>query len=418
MRRLSIIATALLALTAACADGSTTSESSTTTTSLVVTTTTTTPTTTSMVAPPPAEVAAIVVWAPAAAVTDIETAGAAFESETGIAVEVVPTDTETVLASLREDPAAGPHVFIGPHTWAAELTDLGIAEPLTPRSELVAGALDAVIVRGVAVAAPIGLDTTVQFRNPAAMAIAPADVESLSTGCPNGDGVGPCLLIPLDSVEGHYPFLTALGGYVFGPDPYAGWDVSNVGVDGDAAVAGMTILESLVDGGSTVGDGSSSVEQRFIDGTAPLLWGGLDSLETIAENGGRYVVEPLPTIGGQPAPVLVAVSAAWVNAFAPGKDAAAAFVTDFLAAPGTGDSLAVSLGLAPVNIGFDADEDLAAFLQAARTGHPVPTVFQKDYAWEQLAAAFSQIRSGDDVAGALLDAAVDIRNAPAPGDDA
>lgn len=416
MRRLSIISTALLALTAACADGSSTSEPSTTTTSLVVTTTTTTPTTTSVVAPPAAEVDTIVVWAPAAAVADIEAAGAAFQAETGVAIEVIPTDTDTVLASLREDPAAGPHVFIGPHTWARELTDSGIAEPIEARSEVVAGALDAVTVRGVAVAAPIGLDTTVQFRNPNRLAIAPADVESLASGCPNGDGVGPCLLIPLDSVEGHYPFLTALGGYVFGPDPYAGWDVTDVGVDSEAAVAGMTILESLVDGGSTVGDGSSSVEERFADGTAPLLWGGLETLRTVAAGGGRYVVEPLPTIGGQPAPVLVTVTAAWVNAFASGKDVAAAFVVDHLVAPGTGGSLAVALRTAPVNVGYDEDADLAAFVQAARTGHPVPTVFAQAYSWEQLAAAFSQIRSGDDVSGALLDAAVDIRNAPRPGD--
>jgi maltose-binding protein MalE len=321
---------------------------------------------------------------------------------------------DETLAAVLADPSTGPDVFIGPHLWMTALTDAGIAEPLDRGSEVVAGALAAVTLRATVYAAPLGLDTVVQFRNTTGLAVAPASVESLSTGCPDGDGVGPCLLIPIESVDSHYPFLVALGGYVFGADEYEEWDVSDVGVDSDEAVAGVSILKLLADDDITLGDGNSSVVDRFVAGTAPLLWGTLDSKAALEAAGARFVVEQLPSIAEAAAISPVYVTAAWVNAFAPGKEAAARFVSGYLAAPEVGNAVALELGMAPVNIGYDDDAQLVPFIETARGGHPVPTVFQTPYAWEQLAVAFSQIRSGDDVSAALLEAAVAIRNAPTP----
>ena len=114
-------------------------------------------------------------------------------------------------------------------------------------------------------------------------------------------------------------------------------------------------------------------------------------------------------------PTPVHVTAAWVNAFSPAKEAAVAFVGEYLAVPATADQIAVSLGLAPVNIGFDADPNLTPFVESARTGDAVPTIFQTDFAWEELADAFDDIRrQGDDVAGSLQSTATAIRKAPAP----
>jgi maltose-binding protein MalE len=415
MRRIHTVGAAwLLVLTACAGSEATPVQPATTTTSLVVTTSSTTPPTTAVITPRTRS-ATLEVWAPAGAVDAVEGAAITYQFETGNVVNLTVVEIDQMLDAILDDPEAGPDIFIGPHTWLDDLTAAGVAEPIEAGSEVAAGAIEAVSRRGVVFGAPVGVDTTVQFRNPDLMSIAPETVESLATGCPAaGGGTGPCLLIPVDSVDGHYPFLAARGGYVFGPDELATWSADDIGVDSDEAVAGVAILETLVEAGVTLGDGESSAEERFSLEIAPLLWGDLSSLQQVRELEGRYIVESLPTIGGEPARTLLRVTAVWVNAHRPDKGAATEFVEEWIGAPSTADRIGLALGLAPATISFATDADLVPFATAARSGHPTPTIFQTGYAWAQLAVTFGQIRIGDDVTGALLDAAVAIRNAPEP----
>jgi maltose-binding protein MalE len=411
MRRHHILIVILALLVGACTD--TASDPTITTGTLIVTTTSTLPPTTSVVAPPPATLT-IEVWTPQHLVEHVQQAATAFEIGTSIRVEVTAIEADAALESILADPASGPDVFIGPHAWLSALTYAGVVEPVTARSDVVAGALAAVTLRGVTFGAPLALDTIVQFRNTDALAVAPATIETLAEGCPRGDETIACLLLATDSVEGHYPFIAGLGGYIFGPDEFEGWAADDVGVGTAEALAGGLILQSIVDGAGFAGDGNSTAEERFIDGTAPLLWGDAASLAILQLGGVTFVVEQLPTIGEAPAPTPVRVTAAWVNAFSPGKEVALAFVSDYLAAPSSANQIALGLGMAPVNIGFDADQDLVPFIESAKTGHPIPTIFQTDYAWEQLAIAFDDIRTGDDSTSTLESAAQAIRNAPEP----
>lgn len=406
-----IVALALLATSCSSSTGGPTTTSSTT--SLVVTTTSTTPPTTSVMAPPPAA-SSIEIWVPGVLVSQIRDTAAAFEIDTGIGVDITAVEMDSLLDQLLADPAAGPDAFIGPHSWLTVLANAGIAEQLTVGSEVAAGALDAVTLRGIRFGAPLALDTIVQFRNADSLATAPSTIESFIAGCPDGENLGPCLLLAPDSVAGHYPFITGPGGYIFGADEFEGWDAQNVGVDSAEALAGGLILQGIVDGAGILGNGNSTVADRFAAGDAPLLWGDSTTLTTLTAAGTRFTVERLPTIAEVNAPTPIEVIVGWVNAFSPGKEASVIFVSDYLAAPSSADSIAVTLGLAPVNVGFDTDPNLVPFIESARTGDPVPTIFQTEYAWEQLAVAFSDIRDGDDASEALGGAAIAIRNAPRP----
>lgn len=411
MRRHHILIAILALVAGACTDSA--SEPTASTSTLIVTTTSTSPPTTSVMAPPEAALR-IEIWTPQHLVVHVQRAATAFEIDTAIRVEVTPIGDETALETLLADPTSGPDIFIGPHSWLSVLTAAGVVEPIVARSEVVAGAVAAVTLRGVTFGAPLALDTIVQFRNADALALAPSTIESLAEGCPSGDDTVACLLLAADSVEGHYPFIAGLGGYIFGPDEFDEWAADDVGVDTADALAGGLILQSIVDGAGLLGDGSSTAEERFIDGIAPLLWGDTASLATLQLGEANFTVEQLPTIGETPAPTPVRVTAAWVNAFSPGKEVALTFVSDYLADPSFADQIALGLGMAPVNIGFAEDPDLVPFIEGAKTGDPIPTIFQTEYAWEQLAIAFDDIRSGDDPTEALESAARAIRNPPEP----
>ncbi len=413
MRKHHILITALALLATACSSSTSGPTSSSSTTSLVVTTTSTTPPTTFVMAPPPAT-SSIEIWVPGVLVSQIRDTAAAFEIDTGIGVDITAVEMDSLLDQLVADPSSGPDAFIGPHSWLTVLTDAGIAEQLTAGSEVVAGALEAVTLRGIVLGAPLALDTIVQFRNTDSLATTPGTIESFAEGCPDGENIGSCLLLATDSVAGHYPFITGTGGYIFGGDEFEGWDAQDVGVNSAEALAGGLILQTIIDGAGILGNGNSTVADRFAAGDAPLLWGDSATLAALTAAGAKFTVERLPTIAEVNAPTPIEVIVGWVNAFAPGKEAAVIFMRDYLAAPPSADPIAVTLGLVPVNVGFDTDPNLVPFIESARTGDPVPTIFQTEFAWEQLAVAFSDIRDGDDASEVLGDVAVAIRNAPGP----
>ena len=100
----------------------------------------------------------------------------------GMMVSVIMTLVTVMVVGVL----SGPDAFVGPHSWLADLTRAGVAEPLELRSDIVAGATAAVSLRGFAYAAPIALDTIVQFRNSELLGSPPESIESLSTSCPAG----------------------------------------------------------------------------------------------------------------------------------------------------------------------------------------------------------------------------------------
>jgi maltose-binding protein MalE len=406
MRRFHSFIGVLALVTAACSGAA--ADTTTTTTPVAVSTSSTAPPTT-LAIEPPQTTTDLEIWAPAALVGPLGDAAAAFEIETGIAVEVIATDPDTMLETLLGDPGAGPDLFVGPHEWLTDLVTAGIAEPLAQRSDVVGGAAAAVQVRSVSYGAPIALDTIAQFRNPALLATAPSTVESFANGCTVRGATSACLLLPATSVDGHWPFVAGLGGYLFGPDEFAGWNRDDVGLDTPEAIAAGLVLDSILDGSGILGDGDTSARERFIVGDAPLLWGSTTDLSDLRDAGMSFVVDRLPTIGDQPSPAPVRVTALWVNAFSIDKEAATTLVENYLATPENTRTLAIALGQAPVDVDFSADAGLAPFTQGARVGHPVPPIHATEFAWAELATAFESIRNGASAQTALDGAASSIR---------
>jgi arabinogalactan oligomer/maltooligosaccharide transport system substrate-binding protein len=410
MRTAPLIIGALSLVATACSGGSSAPTTTTTTAPPVVTTTSNTPPST-VVVPGRTATQTIEIWAPAALLGSLADAAAAFETDTGITVDVTAVEEEAMLALLLEDPAGGPDVYVGPHSWLITLTGSGLAEPLTADPSVVAGAADGVRLRGIEYAAPIGLDTLAQFRDPTALAASPSTVEAFAAGCVVDGTTLPCLALSASSVEGHWPFFTAPGGYLFGPEEFEGWDKDDVGLDTDASLAGGLVLASIVGGTGILGDDdTSTARDRFVNGEAPLFWGTTGDLAALEVAGAEFVVEALPTIGGAPAAGPVSTTALWVNGFSADKEAAVILVEEYLALPESARTLAIALGLAPVDTDFaDDDADLAPFTLGARTGLPVPPISAADLAWAELADAVASIRLGGSSETALRGAASNIR---------
>jgi maltose-binding protein MalE len=373
--------------------------------------------TTSSVAPPPTVVitpesptTSLEVWAPEEVAAPLAAAADAFEIETGIEVTVTVIDLDSLLTALLEDPAAGPDAFVGPHAWLTSLVENGVAEPIETDPSVVESAARAVELRGSTYAAPIAVDTIAQFRDSAALADAPADMESLADGCGVVDGLrAPCLAMASNVVEAHLPFVLVPAAYLFGPDEFDGWDKDDVGIDVEEALSGGLVLEDIVAGAGILDDGDITARDAFAAGAAPLFWGSMEDLAVLRDSGIELAVDELPTVLGAPAIAPIEVTALWVNAFSPDKEAAVDLVTEYLATPDSATALALALGLAPVDRDFDSDPLVAPFTRMARAGEPIPPIEATTVSWAELESAFTAIRAGESAATALAGAASNIR---------
>lgn len=395
-RRIALLAVASV-LIAACGSGA--ASTTTTTTTTVVVDPTIPPTTpTTAVIEPPAMTGSLTVWADPAVADAVRSRGILFGADTGITVTVVAKAEADILTALLDGSEEEPDLFVGPHTWLQELAVAGLTEPVTLGEDLPQGIIDAVSLRGFALAVPLAVDALVQVRNPAISPTRPTSADALV--CQG------CLLLPGDGdLDVTYPFLTSLGGYLFGPNPDNGYDVTDTSVDSPEAIAAATILQDLVAAGA-VGTATDRADAlaRFEAGEAGIIWAGPEAIGVLAGE----AVEALPTIGGAPAISPVRVTAAFVNGQGPVKAEAVRFAERYLGDQDGSRAIADASGMAPVWAGAATNIELVV-LESAKTGQPVPYVAGTQAAWDEVAAAFARILVGTDAGTALIDAGDVIR---------
>ncbi|MDX1450488.1 MAG: extracellular solute-binding protein, partial [Acidimicrobiia bacterium] len=237
-----------------------------------------------------------------------------------------------------------------------------------------------------------------------------------------GDQVTQCLALPAGGdAYHHYPFLASQGGYIFNYDPVAGYDVSDVGIDNDGAVAGFSFFDGLVkDGVIDPAVDYGTMTNLFFNGQAAFMWTGPWALPDVKAAGVNYATSPLPAIGGNSAVPFVGVQGFFVNAFSTQKALAQTFVLDYLATEEVMVELYNVGQRAPAHIDAFAvvasDPDVVAFQQSASAGNPMPNVPEMASVWGAVGDAVSAIYNQSAApADALATAAQAVRDAIAAG---
>lgn len=363
----------------------------------------TTPSTAVVTIPPTTDT--LVVWVEdAALVAPVQERGVAYTAATGIAVEV--RTTENLLSALVFDQIDGAaDLYLGPHTWALTLAEAGRAEPVFLADGLADSIVAAVSPRGYPLAIPLAVNGVVQVRNRGLMPEAPASVETIS--CP---GTGQCLLLPADGdADVHYPFLVAVGGYLFGPDPAGGYDKDDLGISTEESIAGATIFDTLLEAGTVDAAATEGeVIAEFAAGNAALAWVHASGLSAVGAGGVDVAVETLPTVGGSPAVTVFRTLAVYVNPFGEGKSEALDFATNWLGDVNGSALVALAKGIAPVWTDA-ADPAMTAVIASAAGGHSYPPVDDIDRIWFEVSDAFRRIHIGTTPEAAMIGAEGDIR---------
>ena len=435
LRFLALLA-AFVMVIAACGDdgddaGDTTTtaaavEETTTTAAAVEETTTAAPeTTTTAVALP-----ALVVWADDKFGPIIEVQAAPFTEATGVPVEVTVIDFDDLREQVVQQAPAGegPDLFIGAHDWVGEMATSGIAAPLDLgglADNLTDVSIDAFTVDGATYALPYAAENVALYYNPDLVPVPPTTVEELTAICDElGDTIENCWGVQGGGTAGdayhNFPFVSAGGGYVFGFTPETGFDVADIGVGTDGAIAGVAVLEQLVADGYIAGIDEDDAKTFFIDGTQPFFMSGPWWINTWNEEGISWSVAPLPTLAGGPMAPFLGVRGFYISEFGENRAIAEEFLRSFVATDATMLALHEADPRGPVwQPTLDAisqDAVFTAFGLSGANGQFMPNVPEMGNVWGPLGDQLLAVRQGQSTAAdALTQAAEQIANAIAGG---
>jgi arabinogalactan oligomer / maltooligosaccharide transport system substrate-binding protein len=399
---------------AACGGG----DGAATTTTAPATTTTAAPETTTTTAPE--EPVELLIWADENRTAVVEAISPAFTAATGVTIRVQTVD----FGSIRDQvgvagPAGeGPDIFAGAHDWTGELAADGTISALdlgAREGDFFDVALDAFNFEGQLYAVPYAIEAIAMYYNTDLVAEAPTAFEDLGAFC-EAAGTDVCVGVPGggDGADAYhnYPFVSALGGYIFAYDPDTGYDPSDVGLDSEAAIAGVEFLAEQVAAGVIEATNYDNAKNLFLEGQAPFWITGPWERGTLeGQDAVNWAVTKLPTIDGQSPAPFVGSQGFFLSAFSENALVAQSFLLDFIATQETQQALYDADPRGPahraVADALASDPVSLAFAASAADGNPMPNIPQMGSVWGPLGDNLLLVRNGSLSAAEAMAAAAE-----------
>jgi maltose-binding protein MalE len=209
----------------------------------------------------------------------------------------------------------------------------------------------------------------------------------------------------------HYvPILSAFGGYFFGIRPDGTFDLADLGLNNDGALAAATWLYNMgATGHLPNGMDWETAHAAFETGRAAMIITGPWAMWRFDEAKIPYAVSAFPS-GIQPGRPFVHVQGFMLNAYSDNIDAAYALLIEYLPTEPHMKYIADSVGRVPAHIGaFEQMENpaLIGFGAALLSGQPYPAIPETQAIWDNYTGAIQQVRQNEVEPRAALDAAVD-----------
>ena len=221
----------------------------------------------------------LVIWADELRAGVIEEISPAFTEATGVGVEVQIVDFGDIRTQVTTQAPAGegPDLFIGAHDWTGELVANGVIEPVdlgSKSGDFFELSLTAFSIDGQLYAVPYGYEAIALYYNTDLVPEPPASIEDAVAMCGDMPDIENCIGLPGGGDQAdpyhHYPFISAGGGYIFRFDPATGFDPSDVGLDTPETLAGVEVLQTLVDDGVIGSINYDTAKNLFLEGRQPF----------------------------------------------------------------------------------------------------------------------------------------------------
>jgi len=325
----------------------------------------------------------------------------------------------------------GPDIFISPSTTSKFVTN-GVVAPveLGDAADLFAPiSMSAFTKDGSVYGVPFTIENIALYRNPD---LAPESPATLDDAFAEGQALvaagtaKTAFAIGLDPTAGNpylmMPLQTSFGSQIFAQDSDGNFDPDQLVLD-DAA--GVKFAESLAEWGTSGAlnadlTGDIALEQ-FKNGETPFFLSGPWDLAGVKESGVPYVIDTIPSAGGETAAPFVGFYGVYQSPQAKNPVAASLFLTDFMTRTDTQVGIWKSAQNPPALISaldeVSSDPDMQAFGEVGKNAVRTPEISAMDQVWGPWGETEMQILRGQvsDPAQAWKDMAEKIRTAIAAG---
>jgi arabinogalactan oligomer / maltooligosaccharide transport system substrate-binding protein len=370
----------------------------------------------------------LVIWADDTRTPIIQAIGDEFAEEQGITVAVQQLDFGDIRDHLIVTGPAGegPDIIIGAHDWLGQLVANAVLAPVELGDrvdDFHSVGLEAFTYEGNLYGLPYALENVALFRNTDLAPEAPSDFEDMAaTGLDlvdAGEAELPfALQVGTDGDPYHfYPLFTSFGSSVFAINDDGTYDPDQPLVDSDEGLAFAEALADLADRGVLNADLTFDLaKEAFAEGRAPYTisgpWNTADYLDADIE----FVVETIPSLGGETAAPFVGVQGFMISAYAENPLYANDFVLNYLGTEDIARQL-FETGQRPpalVSVSEEVQDDpiIAGFAEVGANGQPMPAIPAMASVWEDWGTAQRDIILGvDDPAERMSQAGEHIRAA-------
>ncbi|WP_236967454.1 sugar ABC transporter substrate-binding protein [Microbacterium aurantiacum] len=352
---------------------------------------------------------AITVWVDIERKPALEGVAASFTEDTGIEVELVTKDFATVDQDfISQVPTGkGPDVIVSPHDKLGAYVAAGVVAPLElgdVASGFAESAIQAMTYDGNVYGVPYSIENVALVRN-ADLVAEPSTTfdEVIAKGREAGTTYP--FLVGLSPEQGDpyhlYPLQTSFGSQVFAQNADGSYDSSNLVLGDEAGVEFATALKQWgAEGILNANIDGDRAREFFLAGESPYYLTGPWNTPAIAEAGINYVVDPLPSAGGEEARPFIGVNGFFLSSKSANALAATNFIVNYLSTEEAQLALFEVGGRPPaLTAAYESaaasNPDVAAFGAIGQTGAPMPAIPEMGAVWSDWGNAELQLIKGE-----------------------
>ncbi|GAA0483607.1 extracellular solute-binding protein [Microbacterium aurantiacum] len=352
---------------------------------------------------------AITVWVDIERKPALEGVAASFTEDTGIEVELVTKDFATVDQDfISQVPTGkGPDVIVSPHDKLGAYVAAGVVAPLElgdVASGFAESAIQAMTYDGNVYGVPYSIENVALVRN-ADLVAEPSTTfdEVIAKGREAGTTYP--FLVGLSPEQGDpyhlYPLQTSFGSQVFAQNADGSYDSSNLVLGDEAGVEFATALKQWgAEGILNANIDGDRAREFFLAGESPYYLTGPWNTPAIAEAGINYVIDPLPSAGGEEARPFIGVNGFFLSSKSANALAATNFIVNYLSTEEAQLALFEVGGRPPaLTAAYESaaasDPDVAAFGAIGQTGAPMPAIPEMGAVWSDWGNAELQLIKGE-----------------------
>ena len=341
-----------------------------------------------------------------------------FEDDYGVPVKVQEKAFGDIRDSMRvEAPSGeGPDIIVGAHDWLGELVTNGLISPIDlsgMKDNFIKVSLDAFTWGENIYAAPYAIESVGLIYNKDLVPDPPETFEeftNLVKKHTNKEEEKYGFVMPQPDPFHTYPFMSAMGGYVFGMKNGV-YNPSDIGLNNEGAVKGLEKLNSLYAQEYIPYLDYQTMTSLFKSEDAAMMLTGPWEFSNLEKANINYGFTQLPAMEGQSPKPFSSVHGFMMSEFSENKMLAQAFIRNFITREDTMIELYKKGGRPPVYkpaIEFaQNDPQTAGVLKSARQSMPMPSIPEMGAVWSAWEDALEVILNQKQDVKPALDNAVE-----------